>query len=162
MFCDHCKKNQATVHLVSVVNGVKQERHLCAECAAKEGMGTQVQPFSVNDLISGFFDYYHPREAASEKVCPRCGLRFSQFKNTGMLGCSSCYDVFRDELTPMLKSIHGSVQHNGRTIDIEQNQQKSKLEQLKSKLNEAVSNENYEQAAEIRDEIKKMEAEGGR
>ena len=158
MYCDECKKNIATIHLVSVVNGKKTERHLCEACAHQED-GFSLNPqFSINDLISGFFNFNQPHTQVSEKICPQCGMSFSRFKQDGKLGCANCYDTFRSELMPMLKSIHGSVQHNGRTIDINQNKKSSQLDLLKEQLNQAVAGENYEQAAKLRDQIKQLEA----
>ena len=152
MLCDVCKKNEASVHMVSVINGAKQETHLCNECAGKQKKGN----FSINDLISGFYDFYTPT-SINTKSCSKCGMTFSNFKKYGKLGCASCYDAFRDELLPMLKGIHSGVQHTGRTLDADHNKKAGEIDGLRSKLNEAVRQENYEEAAKIRDEIKSLE-----
>ena len=155
MLCEKCNKNPATIHQVSVINGEKTESHLCAECAGKKEASAFQKPFSINDIISGFFNTNQPGQI-EEKVCPKCGNTTSRFKKYGKLGCANCYDEFREELFPMLKSFHGSTHHNGRTIDVRKNQSMSKADALKIALKDAIAAENYEQAAQIRDQIKKL------
>lgn len=154
MLCDECKKNEANVHMVTIINGEKQQKRLCSECAARQ----QSKDFSINDLISGFFDFYTP-PSVNTKVCPKCGLSFAAFKKYGKLGCANCYNVFREELLPMFKGIQAGMQHTGRTPNAEHNRKAASLGELRQKLSEAIKSENYEEAAEIRDKIKEMEGE---
>ena len=35
MKCDSCGKENANVHMTSIVNGVKEEHHYCQQCALR-------------------------------------------------------------------------------------------------------------------------------
>ncbi|MDP6685326.1 MAG: UvrB/UvrC motif-containing protein, partial [Candidatus Omnitrophota bacterium] len=98
--------------------------------------------------------------------CPRCGLTYEDFKKVGRLGCGECYTAFKEVLLPLLKRIHGSTQHYGKAP---QNFQKPKpsipapskskngLQELKDKLQKAIQNEEFEEAAKLRDKIRDVE-----
>ncbi|MGI6168993.1 MAG: UvrB/UvrC motif-containing protein [Christensenellales bacterium] len=161
MICEECKKNQATVHVVHTVNGHRTEKHLCAQCANQNVGAAYFTPFSVSDLITGYF-HQVPSNTLPQKRCPGCNMSFADFRSAGRLGCPQCYTTFHDELTPMLQSIHGRCEHRGKAVP-EAKGEMDTLSRLQCDLNEAVQQENYEQAAKIRDEIRrleKQEAEG--
>jgi protein arginine kinase activator len=161
MICEECKKNQATVHLVQTINGHRTERYLCAQCANKAAAPDSFMPFSVSDLIAGYFHQMAP-QTLPQKRCPLCGMSFSDFKSAGRLGCPQCYTTFRDELAPMLQSIHGRCEHRGRCLPEVESGESGEIVKLQKELCEAVGAENYEKAAQIRDEIRRLrEAEAG-
>ena len=168
MLCEECGKAPATVRLEQVINGKKTVMHLCEECARKAGFFTGFfEPsFSINNLLSallgsqleGLPSQVHPRE---EVRCPVCGMSYRDFAEVGRLGCSKCYEVFEGNLMPLLKRIHGSDRHIGKTpaATREGVQERKELENLKNELARAVSVEAYEEAAELRDKIRALEAE---
>jgi protein arginine kinase activator len=82
-----------------------------------------------------------------------------EFRNTGRLGCPHDYQEFREELSPLLENIHGETRHCGKTPRrYPQNKQtQSELVQLRNRLKNAVSKEDYEEAARLRDQIKQLE-----
>lgn len=160
MLCEKCKKNIATTHIRSIVNGKKTEMHLCAECAAKEGIS------GINDaglggmLASMFGDVLSLDPAASLVKCDCCGSTFHDISKTGKAGCPQCYKTFYNEFLPYLKRVHGSIRHVGKTLHAPAAEQEPQndIMKLKNELAELVREEKFEQAAEVRDKIKELEA----
>ncbi|MFC1645599.1 UvrB/UvrC motif-containing protein [Candidatus Omnitrophota bacterium] len=168
MLCDICSKNQATVHLTEIVDEQMTELHLCEECAKQKSVQME-QQFGLSDLLGGLVDFGKSVEGKelSKIKCPSCNLSYDDFKKIGRLGCSDCYSAFLRYLTPLLKRIHGSSVHTGKTpqgtarvkVDRrpEPKKTKSDLQDLKIKLLESIKLENFEEAAKLRDEIKAIE-----
>jgi protein arginine kinase activator len=160
MLCEKCHKNHATTHIKSVVNGIKQEYNLCAECAAKEGFGAN----SLTGMLASMFGDISKYDTLVEgKKCPVCGATFSAIAKGGKVGCSECYTTFYNELLPYLKRVHGSTKHVGKVPNSAPLVVRPKtvtIEDLRNELARLVSAENYEQAAVVRDKIREMEAQG--
>ncbi len=165
MFCDDCKQKPATVHLTQMANGKKFDVHLCSDCAAKKGflLFDQDKKFSIPNFLGSFlgggFNLQEMHSVAPNSRCPNCGMVFSDIRQTGKLGCSECYQAFAAELEPTLRRIHGNSRHVGKIPRRGGGKVllKKEMGELKSKLQQAVKEENYEQAAEIRDQIKSLE-----
>jgi protein arginine kinase activator len=158
MLCDLCHKNSATVHLTEIVNEKVMELHICAECAQNKTDELK-QHISVSDFLSSLITEPGAEKKNSALACPMCGFTFYDFKKKGRLGCGHCYVTFRQYLHSFLKKIHGSSQHKGKlpskvkqSVVIERN-----LVSLKARLVRAIELEEYEEAARLRDEIKKTE-----
>lgn len=162
MLCDLCNKNQATVHLTEIIDDEISELHLCEECARKKSVQME-QQFGIADLLAGLAEFGKPEEKAeADFKCSNCGLSYQDFKRVGRLGCSECYSTFRKYLLPLLKKIHGSTQHLGKApykIAVAGSKKKIPLEELRMRLKEAVGNEEFEEAARLRDKIKELERE---
>ncbi len=165
MFCDDCKQKPATVHLTQMVNGKKIDMHLCTECAAQKGflLFDHDKKFSIPNFLGSFlgsdFNLQDVHSMASANSCTNCGMSFADIRQTGKLGCSECYKAFDTELEPTLRRIHGNSNHVGK-IPVRGGEKvflKKEMGELKSKLQQAIKEENYEQAAEIRDKIKGLE-----
>lgn len=163
MLCDECLKNPASVHMTTFVNGQVKTVHLCAQCAAKRKAPVVISGFSFNDLLSAFYQ----TGEAQDGICERCGTTMSSFQKTGRLGCANCYKAFEASLLPVLKGVHMSTQHTGKrpgdkvAVDLGREASSAeKKEQLKKALRMAVSTENFEEAAKLRDEIARIEKEG--
>jgi protein arginine kinase activator len=172
MMCEECGKEEATVHIEKVVNGRKITMHLCRECAKRSGLLTLnvlFQPsFSINNLLSAFLGSQTEipptlERGIGEPRCPVCGMTYKDFARVGRLGCSKCYEVFGERLRPLLRRIHGLDSHVGKVPSAmgEVTQIRRQLEQLRRQLTEAVSTEEYEKAAKLRDRIKQFEAKLG-
>lgn len=161
MLCEKCGKRTATTHIHSVINGVAMEKNLCQFCAAEEGYGKFSQNSLMDMLSSMLGDVGYQNSALNEIKCDCCGATFSKIAESGKVGCPQCYEKFKKELLPYLKRVHGSVNHIGKRPVKDQLivSPTDKLSQMRKKLNELVKNENYEEAAVIRDEIKKYEEE---
>src|SRR5262249_17523073 len=97
--------------------------------------------------------------ALNQRSCPHCGLRFAEFRNNGRLGCPNDYEVFREELMPLFENIHGETEHKGKMPRRQPRSgpARTELVQLRKQLQQAVTREDYEEAARIRDKIKNLE-----
>ncbi len=162
MLCDICNKNEATVHLTEIVNGQVVEMHLCESCAQEKASQMQV-PIGFQVFLGGIA----PEKKSGgpgkteDLVCPGCGLSYREFRKMGRLGCSQCYEAFKDYLVPLLKNIHGSSQHLGKHPKkvAESVQRRMRLVELRKELQKAIEAEAFEEAARLRDEIKALEAQ---
>ncbi len=163
MLCQNCNKRNATVQFTKVVNNKKIELYLCEQCANEKGQINFNAPFSLGDFFSGFTGYgiknayvtgYH-----QAKKCSRCGMSYTDFQKTGKLGCSECYSVFRDEITHLVKRIHGVVEHQGKVPSgiSAKFKIKHEIQSLKEQLGKAIQSEEYEKAAKLRDKIRQLE-----
>ncbi len=160
MLCDICHKNDATVHLTEIIDNQITELHLCEECARQKGAQME-QHFGLADLLAGLADLGQQFEVAGKTgaKCPNCGLTYQDFRRIGRLGCSECYQAFKDSLGILLKRIHGSTQHLGR-VPVKKAvpaRKKSEIEMLRAKLQRAIEMEEFEEAARLRDKIRALE-----
>jgi len=160
MLCDICGKKQATVHLTEIIDGKMSELHLCEDCARKKSQEMESQ-FGLADLLAGLAEFgktFEDKETAKIK-CANCGLTYDNFRKMGRHGCSECYYSFRKHLVPLLKKIHGTAQHMGKSPRIlaKTKSRSLQLEELREKLRQAIEKEEFEEAARIRDEIKKLQ-----
>lgn len=123
MLCELCEKNQANVHITKIVNGVREEKNLCDQCAKKvEGfnLGGEIEitsPVSFQNILSGIMDYMSqttPSKTAADLICENCGTSYREFKETGLLGCSKCYKNFSSTLIPAIKRVQGNIEHTGK------------------------------------------------
>lgn len=162
MLCDKCGKNPAVVHRITTINGKKQEVHLCKECAMQDKTMFMDDTFSINALLSSLLDMGMDTPVKIEKLqglkCEQCGQTFSEFRQTGRLGCDACYVSYRDRLIPLLKRVQGNVQHSGKVPKRAWSslRVKNEINRLKEELERAVRAEEYERAAILRDKIKSM------
>lgn len=154
MKCQNCPK-AATLHITEVIGeGEFKELHLCEECAQKylyEPYPKKGTPIETSDEDEA--------GALNDRECEICGIKFVEFRNTGRLGCPHDYHTFATELTPLLEGIHGHKRHTGKTPrrlpQAKQTQQE--LTKLRKQLHKAVVDEAYEEAARLRDRIKRLE-----
>lgn len=167
MLCQKCNQREANVHITKIINGVKTEMHFCEECA-RESQEVNMSipltfgmPMSFQNILEGFMEMMGgiPQQLIEEISCPVCHITFESFKQTGRLGCGNCYSAFSDNIIPLIKRIHGSIQHTGKVPKRSGGILKIKrdIDKLKNELKIAVANEEYEKAAKLRDEIKRLE-----
>lgn len=175
MFCENCGKNYANVKYTQIINREKNEMFLCEECGNKLGIQNFNIPIDISSFFSNFFDEREnenlfPQILKSNKLkCDRCNLEFEEFISNGKLGCSECYTVFETKLDSLLKNLYGSNRHTGRLGKIEnievaeskidEKSENMEVQKLKQRLKNAIKQEYYEQAAKLRDEIKKLEGD---
>ena len=164
MICQICNKKSATVHLTEIINDQMTELHLCEQCAKEKGIAGLGQPFGLQDLLAGLVDFGTPVTSGKKTAlqCPNCKMMYNDFRKVGRLGCSQCYETFKETLEPLLKKVHGAVQHIGKTPlrDEAGFKIKKELQDLHLKLQKAIQAEAFEEAAIIRDKIKKLQQEG--
>lgn len=178
MLCEKCGKNEATFYYKENVNGQVRSYHLCRDCAMKLQKSGEIQTAMTEDPISKMFgllsgedpmdmdDLFgkligspqkmQPQEKG--KTCPLCGSSFLDLAKTGKVGCPQCYETFALELTPSIQRIHGRTAHTGQAPAKfrEEIEKKQKIAALEAELKEAIQNENYERAAQIRDTVKDL------
>lgn len=162
MVCDICGKKQATVHLTEIVDEQMTELHLCEDCAREKSVQME-QQFGLADLLAGLSDLSKQvKEEINQGTvrCPNCGLTYEDFRKIGRLGCSQCYIAFRKYLSVLLKKIHGSSQHFGKTTSKFTKPLKAKpeVQELKERLQRAIQSEEFEEAAKLRDKIRDLES----
>ena len=170
MLCQHCNKNEATTHVKTVINGETAEYMLCPECAHKLGYDNMFHDFTADfgGLLSSFFSNALPARSGAAR-CRFCGSTLNDIKRSGKVGCAACYDTFFSELMPTIRNVHGNTEHKGKcpdtvayTVseepDAPQEASGDRTTQLKAELKQAIEDENFERAAQLRDEIKGMEA----
>lgn len=158
MLCDICKKNEATVHLTQIVENKMLKVDLCEVCSKTKGLH-ETTGFSLADLQVGLGSAEEIGTEAGVK-CPVCGFSQADFKKTGRLGCSACWETFEQGLSSLLKAMHKSDRHVGKvpgkaahTLVITE-----RIKDLAGELEKAVRGEKYEDAAQIRDQIRELES----
>lgn len=165
MLCQICGKNPATVHFTEIHDNQMSEIHVCERCAEEKGMQASAEQhkFEIADLLAGMVDAMTvtDEERVGHVACPRCGMQYSSFKETGRLGCSECYAAFQFQLRPLLRRIHGDTRHRGKTparggAGAARSRQ---IQRLHDDLQRAVEREDFETAANVRDEIRRLETE---
>ena len=171
MKCQKCNKCEANTHITKVINGVKTEVYLCSQCASQSG---ELAEFGsgfdkeFDNFFSGFFGNTQlgaasGRTGEKSNRCTLCGNTLNETLKQGKLGCSECYNTFAAYLERPLRQIHGNVRHTGKIparcggkLKL-----KSQIDTLQRELNEAVSHQNFEKAAELRDKINDLKNQSG-
>lgn len=179
MLCQNCGENEANVRYTQIINGVKKEMALCDKCSKELGISSLDfnMPISLSSFLGEFMQAdngFLPTFANPKQLlCKQCGMSYEEFVNTGKFGCEECYEVFSDRIDPILKNLHGGNRQVGRIAKNFQPKKKQEsfhqkqepkiqedfLEKLKKELKIAIQEERYEDAAKLRDEIKKKEQE---
>ncbi len=145
---------------VDYIGGKAYSLHLCDQCA-NEMFGNfehEVKQAIVNGLLGDPF-----RES---KSCPACGMRFSEYQRTGLLGCPSCYDVFKDEIMPYIARIQGKTRHVGKGggVYTSEHDLRLKLSVLQEAMEDALGRGDYIEAGKINEQmnsLKKRDGGGG-
>ena len=161
MLCDQCGENESIVHLTRIKDNKIVTSHLCEGCALEQGIepGISIGDAPLTDFLSQTGKALS-ESSATVGPCAFCGMKLEQFKKTGRLGCSHCYVTFEPHLRNLLRRLHGNVQHMGKVYlppDPSDAERRERLAGLRRKLDRAVENEDFEQAARIRDEIRNLE-----
>jgi protein arginine kinase activator len=160
MLCDVCKCNDATVFLTQILEGKMQKVNLCDACSKDKGVQDPTG-FALADLLLGIGAAEEIEKGSVTQKCSICGFTQTDFKKTGRLGCSACYHSFSEGLTTLLKAMHKGTEHVGKLPQRAQQemQMNDRMRMLTQDLQKAVAEENYETAAALRDQIKKLENE---
>jgi protein arginine kinase activator len=172
MQCEQCGERPATVHQTVITNGQKQESHLCQVCAQSTGAFAMSPPgfsfpnLSIQELLASFLGGQPMSMSTAvrpqaEPRCSHCGLAYSQFAESGRLGCSHCYDELEPHLVPLIRRIHGTTTHAGKVPKRTGGMARKQREQimLNQQLQTAIQHEQYEEAARIRDQLRRMEGQ---
>jgi protein arginine kinase activator len=161
MLCCVCKEKEATVHYTQIAGDKIQKVDLCEACAKSKGVNDPMG-FSLADLLLGLGASQEIEQAAggAELKCARCGFTQADFKKAGRLGCPECYHTFSEALAGLLKTMHKGTRHVGKVPEaLKQTRDLSdRVKELQEKLNKAIADEDFEEAAILRDEIKQASA----
>lgn len=160
--CEKCGKPASVIYKESI-NGKARELCLCADCAAKMGVGakTAALPGFFDDDFFGalplFSDLFAPQASAREERCPACGKTVRQIQKDGKFGCSQCYETFGKGLD--LKPFVGRGYRGEPLTAPAQKEEKpeDRLKALKAELKRVLAAEEYEKAAGLRDQIRALE-----
>ena len=162
--CDICSK-LATVHLTQIVNGKIHKIDLCETCAKEKGV-TDPNGFSLADLLSSGVESEDLEAAHVELVCSNCGFTPEDYKKLGRLGCPTCYEDLAPMIAPMLAHMHKGVHHLGKLPEktLARNGSRDEVKNIEEKLQQAIKEERYEDAAELRDQLLQLtkQSEGSR
>lgn len=163
VLCERCEHEVASVHVTKIVNNKKTEAHFCQKCAQEVGsFGFGVE---IPNIFSSFFEQPKAWGSVAENAlnCPTCNLSVNDFRRINQLGCSDCYHIFRKDIHPLLRRLHGASRHVGKVplkshakIRLER-----EVEQLREQLKQAIDLENYEEAASLRDQIRQLKNDLG-
>lgn len=149
MLCQHCKKNKATYHNVAIIDGKPFESHLCESCRA-----------AFPEANANLYGWMFGAPQKTLKACPVCGTTLADYERTGLLGCASCYDVFKAELIPSIKrmqDIRGEVQHVGKVgSNNDEHGLYRRLKTLQAQLETALRDKNYAEAGRLNKRINEI------
>lgn len=167
MICEKCGKNIATTHIETYINGEQSSMDLCSDCAAELEAASPFQMGFGGLLGSIFGDAVLPKaQVSGEQKCSFCGSTFSEIARTGRVGCAHCYTTFYDRLIPTLSKLHGNTTHVGKIpgsakieVDGTEPAPQSEEDRLKAELDAAVKAEEFEKAAELRDQINALKGQ---
>lgn len=181
MKCDNCDA-EATIHELTIRSGQKVERHLCEKCAIEQGVEVQTST-KVDEFLQKLAAAQPGAGRAApgrreEHKCPSCGTTFAEFRQSGLMGCSDCYKSFEARLGPLLERAHeGASRHVGKVpkqalaasrkatpraeaILGGEQERTQQAALLRKRLDEAIAAEQYERAAKIRDDLRRLEDAG--
>jgi protein arginine kinase activator len=160
--CSICKEKPATIFLSNIsAENKKVDLDLCEACAKAKGIDDpSVLLLASADLMLGLGASQEIEQSAGgvELKCPRCGFTQADFKKSGRLGCPDCYKTFSEGLSSLLKTMHKGTRHVGKAPEALRASRDSadKMKVLQKKLIKAIESENFEEAAQLRDEIKQI------
>jgi len=158
MQCDVCKKKPATIFLTQIIGGKVQKVNLCEPCSKEKGVADPTG-FALTDLLLGVGSSDEVASPVGGNKCPACGFSQAELKKTGRLGCSECYETFAEALESLLRGMHKGLEHHGKipARAFQAHQREVQLRDLRKGLEDAVAEENYEAAADLRDQLKQLE-----
>jgi len=160
----------ATFHITELAGGEPREVHLCEDHAREYLTAEGGEPANVSSMAAALAQQMAQQmtigQTAEElaeldqQSCPVCGITFYEFRNQGRLGCPYDYVCFQSQLEPLILNIHGEMEHVGKTPRRcpDASSQRTQLIRLRREMKEAVEQEEYERASELRDEIRQIEA----
>lgn len=165
--CELCGEEPATMHLLRVVDGKVNHTHLCPRCA--EGVAEQTEGLALVLAVPSVLRRLgkdapgpetvdEPSAVRQERFCGVCGTTLSDLKESGMLGCAECYQVFAEHLRATVKPQAGTVEHLGK-IPLrgpESDSLRHEMMRLERMLRELVEHERYEEAAGVRDRLAEL------
>ena len=157
MLCEKCGVNNATTHIRTIINGVVHEKHLCSHCAATESK-YETKDNNLAQILGNMFGNASQNSQSAVTRCGCCGSTYEDIAESGRCGCPECYTTFYNQLLPCFKRVHGNTEHIGKRIDNSNKKTETNtIYELRELLKQLIEEENYEQAAVVRDKIKSLQ-----
>lgn len=163
--CQKCER-PATFHITELTGGKPQELHLCEEHARQYLTQSSDEPAPASGNMVTLAQQMAVGQAAEElsrldqQTCPVCGITFYEFRNQGRLGCPYDYVGFQKQLDPLILNIHGETEHVGKSPkrSASGSERRTQLIRLRREMKESVTQEDYERASQLRDQIRRIES----
>ena len=153
MLCYLCKKNEASVPLPHVVDGVSREMNLCQACADKHGFSIQLPIPLLTDFLFGSGAQTEASDEGQDHSCPVCHMQRSDFYKSSQMGCEFCYETFASEISDLLDGLHMGQQHVGK---LPRARRSDHVEWLKGQMSGAAERDNFELAEAFSTRIKEL------
>jgi protein arginine kinase activator len=157
------------VHFTHLVEGLPVTVHLCARCAAEQGIAVPdaADPSPLGAFLATLGPIVPEPDASQVRACPECGATLADIRASGRMGCATCWSTFGQPLRDLVRRLHGSVRHVGEWYDDPASgsdlassarvaHQRIRLRQA---LRDAIADEAFETAARLRDELRALEEE---
>lgn len=169
MQCEKCHIRSATVHLRDDTCGRDAVLNLCLPCATK-ALGQDLAGGDVAQLIGELIAKTSPAASTARadsprvavdpsRCCPSCGLTATEFAHVGRLGCPACYLAFAEDVEALLLATHRGTEHHGgrpEPAGVSEGGRSAEREVLQVELEQAVAEEAFERAAQIRDALRRL------
>ena len=177
--CFFCNQLGPTpFHVTEIDNGNAQSVDLCVRCAKEymASIGPKPQSPSPPPTPEGI-DLTHvttpeqlleiltAKEETNFKMEPCvCGMSAEEFDQYGRFGCPQCYEHFHEFLEKIVIPYHNASEHVGKIPKRQADHEATsdpheKLKLLKLRLAKAIELEEYEKAAILNEEVKKLSQE---
>lgn len=169
MKCQQCDK-PATFHITELTGGKPQELHLCEDHAREYLTQSSGEPTAATSMASALAQQMAQQMAVGQtaeelaqldqQACPVCGITFYEFRSQGRLGCPHDYVCFQKQLEPLILNVHGELEHVGKRPSraSQGSEMRTQLIRLRRDMADAVAQEDYERAKELRDQIRRIES----
>ncbi len=165
--CEACGEEPATIHLLRAVDGAVSHTHLCPSCAEEmaeqsDGLALVLAvPSALRNLVR---QVPNPEPVApvtakdGDGFCSVCGTTLTDIKESGLVGCANCYQVFADYLEKTLPAGTGAAEHMGKIPHRgpESDNLRHEIMRLERMLRELVECERFEEAAGVRDRLSQL------
>ena len=164
MECQRCGIRKGQIQVTRLIDGVLTEMLLCDECLREEASHSGPESDTANHMLSAILDAVNQSALQVNWIkttsCGKCGMTYGVFREIGKMGCSQCYQTFGDRIGQAVTNWHGHSVHVGKKPmgSPEALAVKSELQSLHLALREAIQTEAFEQAAQLRDQIIRLEA----
>jgi protein arginine kinase activator len=163
MKCEICGLRDAVIHIRQIQKDLVHELHICEECAQEKGLIREEDAeLPIANLLSGLLEGKDMTGAGDVKdTCPRCGMKATEFRKQGKLGCPECFIAFEKDVRAIISQMAARPRHTGRVPQSmsEESVPSQKGEGLREELRGAVEREEYELAAQLRDKLRELESD---
>ena len=162
MKCEICGLKDAVIHIRQIQKDLVHELHICEDCAQEKGLlREEDSELPIANFLSGLLEGKDaPGSSEVKESCPACGMKASEFRKQGKLGCPECFLAFDKDIRVIISQMAARPRHAGKLPRAIAGEQTDGAAQdgIREELRLAVEREDYEQAAHLRDKLKELEA----